>query len=216
MADTPDTPDRRHDERDPDRVGARSVEPSVATGRLYRQLARSVGSRPDHQGFLDVTMPHLDTVHSVALGLVRDPGRAEDLVQDTYLRAFAAFGGFQGGNARAWLVSICLNAGRSELRRARRRPTEEPGSAGPGDPDLVVAGADPAGDAIQRLAVLAALGELADAQRRSLVLCDMAGFTAQEAADLLGCPRGTILARVHRGRRRLAQLLEREGIRDEV
>jgi RNA polymerase sigma-70 factor (ECF subfamily) len=158
-------------------------------------------------------MPHLDTVHNVALGLTRDPQRAEDLVQETYLRAFAAFSQYRGGSLRAWMVSICLNTGRSDLRRARRRPHEE---LVDDPPERLESGADPAADAVRRLTVAAALARLTDEQRVSVVLCDMAGLTAQEAADLLGCPRGTVLARVHRGRRRLAQLLDREGVRDDV
>jgi RNA polymerase sigma-70 factor (ECF subfamily) len=68
--------------------------------------------------------------------------------------------------------------------------------------------------AVQREALTQTLAELPEAQRVAIVLVDLAGLTAQEAADVLGAPRGTILARVHRGRRQLACLLEGEGIRD--
>ena len=160
-------------------------------------------------------MPHLDTVHNVALGLTRDAHRAEDLVQETYLRAFAAFAQFRGGSPSSWLVSICLNTGRSDLRRKGRRPEDLCADASQ-RVDLCRDPADHAEDAVQRVAVAAALSCLPDEQRTSIILCDMAGLTAQEAADVLGCPRGTVLARVHRGRRRLARLLEREGICDEL
>jgi RNA polymerase sigma-70 factor, ECF subfamily len=186
---------------------------SASGGRLYRYRPRLRATASDHQRFLDLTMPHLDTVHHVALGLTRDPQRAEDLVQETYLRAFAAFSQYRGGSLRAWMVSICLNTGRSDLRRARRRPDEDLSSDAA---ERFESGADPAIDAVRRLSVMAALARLSEEQRISVVLCDMAGLTAQEAADLLGCPRGTVLARVHRGRRRLAELLERKGVRDDV
>lgn len=161
-------------------------------------------------------MPHLDTIHSVAIGLTRDAYRAEDLVQETYLRAFAGFARYRGGSPKSWLVSICLNTGRSDLRSRGRRPTEDLSSEAPERLDHGADRADPASEAVRRLAVAAALSGLPDAQRTSIVLCDMAGLTAQEAADLLACPRGTVLARLHRGRRRLVQLLEQEDIRDDA
>jgi RNA polymerase sigma-70 factor (ECF subfamily) len=111
-------------------------------------------------------------------------------------------------------VSICLNTGRSELRARGRRPAEDLISDGLDQLNVGLDLDDPASGAVRRLAVAAALNGLPDVQRTSIVLCDMAGLTAQEAADLLACPRGTVLARLHRGRRRLVQLLEQEGIHD--
>ena len=74
----------------------------------------------DHRAFLDATLPHVDVVYQVArhaAGTGQDP---EDLVQETYLRAFTAFGSYRGENTRAWLAAICLNTARSEARRRRR------------------------------------------------------------------------------------------------
>ncbi len=76
----------------------------------------------DHRAFLDATLPHLDVVYQVARHAAGNGQDAEDLVQETYLRAYAAFGSFRGGNTRAWLAAICLNAGRSQARRRRLRP----------------------------------------------------------------------------------------------
>jgi RNA polymerase sigma-70 factor, ECF subfamily len=144
----------------------------------------------------------------------------EDLVQETYLRAYAAFGSYRGGSTRAWLAAICLNAARSQARRRRRRPWEVPGPAllealpwsradgGEGAADVadeVIAGMDAA-------EVSRCLGLLPESQRVCIALMDVAGYTAREAADVLGCPRGTVLARVHRGRRKLAQLLAEAGV----
>ena len=79
-----------------------------------------------HRDFLDLTLPHLDAVHRVAYNRVRDAGHAEDLVQETYLRAFAAFDGFRGVSARSWLVAICLKRGAfgyaPSAVQAERRP----------------------------------------------------------------------------------------------
>ena len=174
----------------------------------------------DHRAFLDATLPHLDVVWQVArqvAGAGQDP---EDLVQETYLRAYAAFGSYRGENARAWLAAICLNVARSQARRRRRRPLEVPGPAlldvlarsradggdGAADvADVVIAGLD--AEQVSRC-----LARLPEPQRVCIVLLDVAGYTAREAAEALGCPRGTVLARVHRGRRRLAQLLAQAGV----
>jgi RNA polymerase sigma-70 factor (ECF subfamily) len=173
----------------------------------------------DHRAFLEATLPHVDVVYQVArhaAGAGQDP---EDLVQETYLRAFAAFGSYRGENARAWLTAICLNAARSEARRRRRRPWEFPAQALLDA--LPVAGADETQDVahvviadLDARAVTRCLAQLPEPQRLCIVLMDVAGHTAREAAEALGCPRGTVLARVHRGRRKLAQLLAEAGVSD--
>src|SRR5258708_8557990 len=80
----------------------------------------------DHRAFLDARLPYVDVVYQVARHAARDGQEPEDLVQETYLRAFAAFGSFRGGNVRAWLAAICLNAARSQARRRRLRPWDAP------------------------------------------------------------------------------------------
>ncbi len=174
----------------------------------------------DHRAFLDATLPYLDVVYQVARHATGDGQDPEDLVQETYLRAYAAFGSYRGENTRAWLAAICLNVARSEARRRRRRPWEVParslldalpvaradGGEGAADvADVVIAGLD-------ARAVSRCLALLPEPQRVCIVLMDVAGYTARETADVLGCPRGTVLARVHRGRRRLAGLLAEAGV----
>ena len=175
------------------------------------------GVGADHREFLDATLPYLDAVWQVARHASRDGLEPEDLVQETYLRAYAAFGSFRGGNTRAWLSAICLNAARSEARRRRRRPWElsgllpdgEPrGGVRSGEPDV----ADVVITGLEAELVSRCMSKLAESQRVCLVLVDVAGLTAREAAEALGCPRGTVLARVHRGRRRLAELLSEAGV----
>jgi RNA polymerase sigma-70 factor (ECF subfamily) len=172
----------------------------------------------DHREFLDATLPYLDAVWQVARHAARDGLEPEDLVQETYLRAYAAFGSFRRGNVRAWLAAICLNAARSEARRRRRRPREVTGLA---LPDVAQgAGADGGEPDVAELVigrldahlVSQCMARLPEPQRMCIVLMDVAGLTAREAADALGCPRGTVLARVHRGRRRLAGLLTEAGV----
>jgi RNA polymerase sigma-70 factor (ECF subfamily) len=174
----------------------------------------------DDRAFLDATLPYLEVVYQVARHAAGDGLEPEDLVQETYLRAYAAFGSYRGENTRAWLAAICLNVARSEARRRRRRPREVPartqldalslarGDGGDGAPDVadvVIAGLD-------AQAVARCLAVLPEPQRVCIVLMDVAGYTARETAEVLGCPRGTVLARVHRGRRRLAQLLTEAGV----
>ena len=79
----------------------------------------------DHErAFLEAAMPHLDVVYRVARHTSRDHHQAEDLVQETFLRAFAAFDSHRGPSTKAWLVTICLNLARSEGRRRARRVVE--------------------------------------------------------------------------------------------
>ena len=174
----------------------------------------------DHRAFLNATLPHMNAVYHVARHAARAGQEPEDLVQETYLRAFAAFGSYRGENTRAWLAAICLNVARSEARRRRRRPWEVPAqvlldalpAAGAEEArdvaDVVIAGLD-------ARAVARCLGLLPEPQRACIVLMDVAGYTAREAGEALGCPRGTVLARVHRGRRKLARLLAEAGVSHE-
>ena len=174
----------------------------------------------DHRAFLDATIPHLDVVWQVARHAAGEGQDPEDLVQETFLRAYAGFGSYRGGNTRAWLAAICLNAARSQARRRRRRPWEVPapalldalpwhradgGESAADVADVVIA--DLEAEKVSRC-----LAMLPEPQRVCIVLVDVAGYTAREAAEALGCPRGTVLARVHRGRRRLAQLLAEAGV----
>jgi RNA polymerase sigma-70 factor (ECF subfamily) len=174
----------------------------------------------DHRAFLDATLPYLDVVYQVARHAAGDGQDPEDLVQETYLRAYAGFGSYRGGNTRAWLAAICLNAARSQARRRRRRPWEVPARAPldalpavyadrsqavPDVADAVIAGLD-------AQAITSCLAQLPEPQRLCIVLMDVAGYTARETAAVLGCPRGTVLARTHRGRRRLARLLTEAGV----
>ncbi len=164
------------------------------------------------QAFLDATMAHLDVVWSIARRMSTDPADAEDLVQETYARAWRGFADQGRGDVRSWLVAICLNTARSELRRTRRRPLTLVSGF---DVDEHEAPVDVCSDAlasVERQAVSRALAALPEAQRRAIVLVDIGGLSAREAAEIEGSPRGTILARLHRGRRQLAVLAEREGL----
>jgi RNA polymerase sigma-70 factor (ECF subfamily) len=179
---------------------------------------RIEASQMDDNGraFLEAALPHIDAVYRVARNTSGDHHRAEDLVQETYLRAFAAFASHRGPSTKAWLVTICLNLARSEGRRRARRVVEvslpepyEPEAPQVSVPEEALANID-------RASVSRALARVPEEQRLAIVLMDLAGHSASEAAEILGCPRNTVLSRVFRGRQRLASLLVEEDINRDV
>lgn len=166
------------------------------------------GQPSDHEDFLQATLRHADLLHTLATRLDPHPADAADIVQDTYLRAFAAWHRRRPDDVGAWLATICLNVGRDERRRARRSAAICDGPV-PDLPDH----ADTAEAALERLGatrIRAALWTLPDSQRIAITLMDLCGFTAAQAAAITGAKRGAILARVHRGRNALALSLRDE------
>jgi RNA polymerase sigma-70 factor (ECF subfamily) len=142
--------------------------------------------------------------------LAPDPGDAADIVQETYLRAFAAWQRRRPADVGAWLATICLNVGRDERRRHARRSAVVSAVPVPDLPDR----ADTEQAALERVGtsrVKAALQALPDNQRIAITLMDLCGFTAAQVAAITRAPRGTVLARVHRGRKVLALLLTEES-----
>jgi RNA polymerase sigma-70 factor (ECF subfamily) len=168
---------------------------------------------PTGDDFLRATLPALDLVHNLARRLVPGRADAEDLVQETYLRAWQAWtAGRQPRQVEPWMATICLNLGRDRARRAATR-LEVTAEALEDLPDAT----DVEAEAItrgRRAQVHRALWALPEPQRLAVTLMDLGGFTAAEAAELLGRPRGSVLAWVHRGRKTLARLVrEQQGDR---
>jgi len=163
--------------------------------------------------FVNATMPALDLVYNLARRLTSRPEDAEDLVQETYLRAWQAWCEHrEPRQVEPWLATICLNLARDAARRRQRRPRDVPD-------DLLAERASAQDVAEEALAhvlrgdIEMALGELAQEQRVAIVLVDLCGLSATEAAAVLDCPRGTVLSRVHRGRKALARRIGgREGL----
>lgn len=165
----------------------------------------------EHDEFLRATMGCMDLVYNIARRMVHSAEDAQDLVQETYLAAFRAWqDGRRPDKVEPWIATICLNLGRSLFRRRARRPHEVPIE------DLVLVlpdTADPAGEAIAALdreALHAAMWDLPEEQRIALALVDLGSLSTTEAARVMGTPRGTVLSRLHRGRRALALLLREE------
>lgn len=153
--------------------------------------------------FVAAVMPAVDLVHNLARRLMRHPGDVEDLVQDTLARAWEAWArGIRPDTVGPWLSTICLNLARDRGRRAARS-REVPWIDGV-DP---AGSADVEGEAITRVQlglIEQALWAIPEPQRIAIVLMDICGLSAAETAAVTEAPRGTVLARVHRGRKSLA------------
>lgn len=156
--------------------------------------------------FLKRTMPAMDLIYNIARRMVPRPDDAEDLVQETYLAAYRAWlDGRVPSRVEPWLATICLNLARSGFRHRARRPHEVPWEtqdmADRADVEEEALGL------IDRRAVHEALWQLPDEQRIAITLVDLVGLSTAETAKAMGTPRGTVLSRLHRGRRALATLL---------
>jgi RNA polymerase sigma-70 factor (ECF subfamily) len=158
-------------------------------------------------------LPLLPNLYAAALRMTRNPADAEDLVQDTYLRAFRGFSGFkEGTNLKAWLYRILTNSFINTYRKKQRQPqTVE----GPDDLDewylfdklggrnVELSAETEVLDKIPDEAVKAALESLPENFRLPVLLADVEGFSYKEIAEIMDTPIGTVMSRLHRGRKAL-------------
>jgi RNA polymerase sigma-70 factor (ECF subfamily) len=144
---------------------------------------------------------YMRQLHAKASRMTRNHSDAEDLVQETYARAFASFHQFkEGTNLRAWLNRILTNTFISSYRKRQREPA------------LTTAGLeDLAFDRIPDPDVTDALQQLPNDFRMAVYLADVEGFGYREIAEIMRCPIGTVMSRLHRGRSRLRELLENDN-----
>ena len=160
-------------------------------------------------------MPFMDVLYSAAMRMTRNPADAEDLVQETYLRAYRGFGGFQEGtNLKAWLYRILTNTYINMYRAKKRRPDEvdfddaedfylfrrigglEAAEAGRTPETLVL-------DSMPEAVIKEAIEALPEQFRVAVLLADVEGFSYKEIAEITGVPIGTVMSRLHRGRKQL-------------
>jgi RNA polymerase sigma-70 factor (ECF subfamily) len=168
---------------------------------------------PHRATFEQDLLAELNALHRFATHLARDAGRAEDLVQETYLKAWTHRGQFQAGtSARAWLFTICRHAFlKGETRSARETPTEdaELEALGAAAVHASVQASDPLGAVFERteldIAVQQALTKLPEEYRSVVTLVDIEDQSYAAAAGILDVPVGTIRSRLFRGRRLLQQ-----------
>jgi RNA polymerase sigma factor (sigma-70 family) len=158
--------------------------------------------------FEEAVLPHLNAAYNLARWLTQNDHDAEDVVQEAYLRALQFFDGFRGGESRAWLLSIVRNTCYTWLRKNRpsqpAEPFDEEIHSGVRDTKSPETAAIENAD---RRMLQAALEELPLEFREVLVLRELEGLSYEEIAAVAGIPAGTVMSRLARARRRLAQQL---------
>jgi RNA polymerase sigma-70 factor (ECF subfamily) len=147
-------------------------------------------------GYEGLVEHHLAALHRFALSLCRDKVEAEDLLQETLLKGLQGFHGFESGsNFKAWIFAIEMNTFRSRYRQ-RWRELPLPADELPEPPSV----GEDVFDLLLKEEVLAAVEALPEAFRAAILLVDLEGLSYREAAQALGCPGGTLMSRLHRGR----------------
>jgi RNA polymerase sigma-70 factor (ECF subfamily) len=182
-----------------------------------RRPPRSAGNQDDSEAFAQAALSHIDSLYGTALRLTRRAADAEDLVQDTYLKAFRSAHQFEPGtNLKAWLFTILHNTFRNARRHDGRNPVDV-------DSEAVerAAGDGPAEQSPEQLLtratldadLQAALDALPEAFRQAVWLRDVEELTYAEMAQVLAVPIGTVMSRISRGRRALYRELQARRIR---
>ena len=178
----------------------------------------------DQATFADQAMEHMPALYAAALRMTRNRADAEDLVQEAYLRAYRGFGGFeQGTNLKAWLYRILTNTYINIYRAKKRRPEQsdiedvedlylyrrlgglEAAAAGRSAEEEVL-------DHFTEGDVKAAIEALPEQFRLAVLLADVEGFSYKEIAEMTNVPIGTVMSRLHRGRRALQKALFEFGM----
>ena len=163
-------------------------------------------------------LPLLDQLYGAALGMTRNPTDAQDLVQDTYMKAYQSFGSYRPGtNLKAWMYRILTNTYINQYRKAQRRPKETSDESVTDWQLADVASHDSTGlksaeiEALQRIPdsrIRNALLELSDDYRMVVYYADVEDLPYKEIAEIMGTPIGTVMSRLHRGRRQLRTKLK--------
>jgi RNA polymerase sigma-70 factor (ECF subfamily) len=193
-------------------------EPELESASEARRIAAEAR---DRARFEDEALALADQVYRVARRLVGSREEAEDLVQETYARAFRSWRSFTPGtNMRAWLLRILTNLNVDRGRRIQRSPQTQPLEEG--DYYLANKLASAAGEealeqdqVVERMSqdsIVQALSEIQPQFRDVVVLVDIGDFTYADAAQILDVPIGTVMSRLHRGRRALKQKLAEDAV----
>jgi RNA polymerase sigma-70 factor (ECF subfamily) len=180
-------------------------------------MTRQCEQMPDRAArFEQDVVPYLGQLRAAALRMTRNPSDAEDLVQETLIKAYAAFHQFRPGtNLRAWLYKILTNTFITTYRKNHRQPAGAPGGSFHEDRDATAGAAAPAvrsaeAEALEQLAdsdILRALRDLPEEFKATIYLADIEGYPYKEIARIMGTPIGTVMSRLHRGRGKLRRKL---------
>ncbi|MGO4955803.1 sigma-70 family RNA polymerase sigma factor [Luteococcus sp. Sow4_B9] len=215
-------PGATHDELD----AAADQQSTTPIGELEEVFASEETDEQRAARFERDAMVYLDQLYGAALRMTRNPADAEDVVQETYAKAFSSFHQFTPGtNLKAWLYRILTNTYINSYRKAQRQP-QTTGGADVEDWQLAQAESHTSTglrsaemEALDRIpdgAVLEALNSLSPDFRTAVLLADVEGFAYKEIAEIMGTPIGTVMSRLNRGRSqlraKLADHARREGI----
>ncbi|WP_241985733.1 MULTISPECIES: sigma-70 family RNA polymerase sigma factor [Cryobacterium] len=167
--------------------------------------------------FEEQALPFIDQLYAAAMRMTRNPSDAQDLVQETFVKAFAAFKQFeQGTNLKAWLYRILTNTFINTYRKKQREPFQgtiddlEDWQLGGAESRTAMSNRSAEAEAIDHLpdsAVKNALQSIPEDFRLAVYFADVEGFSYQEIAEIMKTPIGTVMSRLHRGRRLLRDLL---------
>jgi RNA polymerase sigma-70 factor (ECF subfamily) len=173
----------------------------------------------DRDRFTELAMPFMDSLYAGAMRMTRNAADAEDLVQETYLRAFRGFHGFEEGtNLKAWLYRILTNTFINRYRQQKRRPEESDIDdvedfylyrrlGGLEEARISKSAEDTMLELFTDDEVKEALESLPETFRMAVLLADVEGFAYKEIAEILDIPIGTVMSRLHRGRKALQKRL---------
>ncbi|MCO5293640.1 MAG: sigma-70 family RNA polymerase sigma factor [Homoserinimonas sp.] len=167
--------------------------------------------------FEEQALPFMDQLYAAAMRMTRNPTDASDLVQETYVKAFAAFAGYrQGTNLKAWLYRILTNTFINDYRKNQRNPFQgsidgmEEWQVGEAISATATTTRSAEAEAIDHLpdsAIKDALQSIPEEFRLAVYFADVEGFSYQEIAEIMKTPVGTVMSRLHRGRQMLRKLL---------
>ncbi len=188
-------------------------------GSLHRHVVAYRGGVADPNNFVEDASVHMDALYGAALRMTHNSADAEDLIQETFLRAFRAYERFEAGtNLRAWLFRILTNTFINSYRAKQRRPQEtDLGETEDlylykrvGSFDASMAGKSAEDELFELVTderVTEALRDLPDHFRLPVILSDLQGLSYKEIAEVLDVPIGTVMSRLHRGRKALQKAL---------
>lgn len=165
-------------------------------------LEKQVGKENKATNFEEIFLPHLDAAYNLARWLTRDAADADDVVQETYMRAFRFYNGFHGGDGRAWILKIVRNTCFTWLKKNRPKEIvyeleEDRHEAVTGNPETKLL------EDSDRKALHELLEELPAPFREIVILRDLEGLSYKEISSITGAPLGTVMSRLARARKQL-------------